>query len=376
MPAPGVAHRACRRESLGYAIGDAARRRRTRCGAGTRRTSSSSAGSSRRTSSSTRVIVVASIFGDRDFLGVTVLWSIYIAFKYAKLWSDGYDWRDVFRQPRERELIDVVDEFTRRTCARCSTATSARRMRERNRARNCRARARPAPTSCGMLERRRRPARRRRSALAGTARRTRAPRRDAIATRSCASSSTLPDRERARVADVAPLGERARTSASSRSPIALADLERNVVSGGGAERSRPRSSRSRTRRIRSRARQRGARAPARVPQAPAPRGDGRAGPPRRGRGEARDLRRSRSQNIKLDLMRLQRRLADAPAHHVARARGDGDSPKTSTARCIVADEVARATGTRPVARASAVRASPGDRLPPRPRSSSRSAITT
>jgi hypothetical protein len=56
------------------------------------------------------VILIASIFGDRDFLSLTVLWSIYIAYKYAKLWAEGYDWRDVFRQPRDRELIDVADD--------------------------------------------------------------------------------------------------------------------------------------------------------------------------------------------------------------------------------------------------------------------------
>src|SRR5438270_1509636 len=55
------------------------------------------------------VIVIASLVGDRDFFGITVIWSIYIAFKYARLWADGYDWRDVFRQPRERELLEVVD---------------------------------------------------------------------------------------------------------------------------------------------------------------------------------------------------------------------------------------------------------------------------
>jgi serine/threonine-protein kinase len=56
------------------------------------------------------VIVIASIFGDSDIFGFTVLWSIYLAFKYAKLWADGYDWRDVFRQPRDRDLIDVADD--------------------------------------------------------------------------------------------------------------------------------------------------------------------------------------------------------------------------------------------------------------------------
>ena len=55
------------------------------------------------------VIVIASLVGDRDFFGITVIWSIYMAFKYARLWADGYDWRDVFRQPRERELLEVVD---------------------------------------------------------------------------------------------------------------------------------------------------------------------------------------------------------------------------------------------------------------------------
>jgi serine/threonine-protein kinase len=57
------------------------------------------------------VIVIASLFGDGDLFGFTVLWSIYLAFKYAKLWADGYDWRDVFRQPRDRDLIDVADDF-------------------------------------------------------------------------------------------------------------------------------------------------------------------------------------------------------------------------------------------------------------------------
>ena len=56
------------------------------------------------------VIVLASIFGSSDFFAITVLWSIFIAYRYARLWSDGYDWRDVFRQPRDKELIDVADE--------------------------------------------------------------------------------------------------------------------------------------------------------------------------------------------------------------------------------------------------------------------------
>jgi serine/threonine protein kinase len=56
------------------------------------------------------VIVLISLFTDSGIFFFTVLWSIFIAFKYAKLWSDGYDWRDVFRQPRHRELMEVVEE--------------------------------------------------------------------------------------------------------------------------------------------------------------------------------------------------------------------------------------------------------------------------
>jgi serine/threonine-protein kinase len=56
------------------------------------------------------VIVLFAVFGSHDFLSFTVLWSIFIAFKYAKLWSEGYDWRDVFRQPRDREVMEVVEE--------------------------------------------------------------------------------------------------------------------------------------------------------------------------------------------------------------------------------------------------------------------------
>jgi serine/threonine-protein kinase len=33
-----------------------------------------------------------------------------MAFQYAKLWSSGYDWRDVFKQPRDRLFADVVGE--------------------------------------------------------------------------------------------------------------------------------------------------------------------------------------------------------------------------------------------------------------------------
>ena len=55
-------------------------------------------------------IVLMAIFTGQDFLFVTAFWTLGIAIQYAKLWSDGYDWRDTFKQPRERLLIDVVAE--------------------------------------------------------------------------------------------------------------------------------------------------------------------------------------------------------------------------------------------------------------------------
>ena len=56
------------------------------------------------------VIVLLAIISVRDMLGLTGLWSVFMAFQYARLWSDGFDWRDVFRQPRHREILDVASE--------------------------------------------------------------------------------------------------------------------------------------------------------------------------------------------------------------------------------------------------------------------------
>jgi hypothetical protein len=180
------------------------------------------------------VIVIASIFGDRDFIGLTVLWSIYMAFKYARLWSEGYDWRDVFRQPRERELIDVADEsleYVRTLFNR----DKRRELRERNRARNVARRSSGASAPFGALDARsnvRASASLSYDAAGPHAERVRqaATDRDEIAR----LVGTMPERDRERVAGVLPssqaLAERVESLA-----IALSDLERNVVAGGGAE---------------------------------------------------------------------------------------------------------------------------------------------
>jgi eukaryotic-like serine/threonine-protein kinase len=179
------------------------------------------------------VIVIASIFGERDFIGITVMWSIYLAFKYAKLWSEGYDWRDVFKQPREKELIDVADEFTEYTRAMFNR-DKRRALRERNRARN-QARRSSGATSFGVLSP---PSNRRSSGAVASA----LSGKNAERVRQAASDrdeivrlvETLPDRDRERVADVLPSADALQQRVESLA-VALADLDRNVVSGGGAE---------------------------------------------------------------------------------------------------------------------------------------------
>jgi serine/threonine-protein kinase len=56
------------------------------------------------------VVLICAIFFDTNFLAFTAFWSVFMAFKYAKLWSEGFDWRDVFKQPKDRLLFDVVAE--------------------------------------------------------------------------------------------------------------------------------------------------------------------------------------------------------------------------------------------------------------------------
>jgi serine/threonine-protein kinase len=56
------------------------------------------------------VIVLLAILGWNNKLFLTGCWSVFMAFQYAKLSSDGFDRRDVFRQPRHREILDVASE--------------------------------------------------------------------------------------------------------------------------------------------------------------------------------------------------------------------------------------------------------------------------
>ena len=56
------------------------------------------------------VILLFALLGGPNLLFVTVIWSVVMAYQYAKLWSDGYDWHDVFKQPRDRMMFDVAAE--------------------------------------------------------------------------------------------------------------------------------------------------------------------------------------------------------------------------------------------------------------------------
>jgi len=56
------------------------------------------------------VVTVLAIFGVLNLMGVVGIWAVYLAYQYAKLWTDNLDWRDVFKQPRDRLFFDVVAE--------------------------------------------------------------------------------------------------------------------------------------------------------------------------------------------------------------------------------------------------------------------------
>ena len=78
------------------------------------------------------VCVVASIVRGGDWMLVPIFWSVVMAFRYSKLWNAGYDWRDVFRQPKDRMLIDVTQE-TMEEFQSLFNKEKRRAVKERNR---------------------------------------------------------------------------------------------------------------------------------------------------------------------------------------------------------------------------------------------------
>ncbi|MEP7380699.1 MAG: serine/threonine-protein kinase [Gemmatimonadota bacterium] len=55
--------------------------------------------------------IVVNAFGGPDFVGLWGMYTIYIAWKYAKLWSDGFDWHDILKEPKDKLFFDVVAEW-------------------------------------------------------------------------------------------------------------------------------------------------------------------------------------------------------------------------------------------------------------------------
>ncbi|MFN9086166.1 MAG: protein kinase domain-containing protein [Gemmatimonadaceae bacterium] len=66
-------------------------------------------------------IVVVDIVGNSGLLGVTTIWTVVMAWQYAKLWTNGFDWKDVLRQPRHRLLGEVFEDLTNSVAATFSS---------------------------------------------------------------------------------------------------------------------------------------------------------------------------------------------------------------------------------------------------------------
>lgn len=58
----------------------------------------------------TAALFFVQLIGGPGLLFISAFWAISIAYKYARLWSDGYDWRDVFRHTRDKMFVDVAAE--------------------------------------------------------------------------------------------------------------------------------------------------------------------------------------------------------------------------------------------------------------------------
>ena len=82
------------------------------------------------------VAMLLSVFGImRGLVSLSGIWAVFVAFRYAKLWTEGYDWRDVFKQPRDRLFFDVVAEWVDGVRALWDPKKRAElRVRERTRA--------------------------------------------------------------------------------------------------------------------------------------------------------------------------------------------------------------------------------------------------
>ena len=87
------------------------------------------------------VLIPAGIFGSNGFFFATIWWTVAMAVQYSKLWQAGYDWRDVFRQPRDRLFVDVAAE----------TIDDARALFDEKKREQVRARARRRTGTGGLF---------------------------------------------------------------------------------------------------------------------------------------------------------------------------------------------------------------------------------
>ncbi len=183
------------------------------------------------------VLFVVAVVGDPDFFGFLGLWAVYIAFKYAKLWSNGYDWHDVLKEPRERLFADVAAEGVENVQAFFDRDKRAR-LRDRERRRRLTTashRVQPPPGQGGQGT----PA-----SYDGAAPAPRAPAdlgaqadvvRQALADRDeiVRLLGTMPKPERARIPEVEPSARALADKVQALAGI-LADLDRDGASGDAA----------------------------------------------------------------------------------------------------------------------------------------------
>ncbi len=87
------------------------------------------------------VLIPAGIFGNNGFFFATIWWTVAMAVQYSKLWQAGYDWKDVFRQPRDRLFVDVAAE----------TIDDARALFDEKKREQVRARARRRTGTGGLF---------------------------------------------------------------------------------------------------------------------------------------------------------------------------------------------------------------------------------
>jgi serine/threonine-protein kinase len=96
------------------------------------------------------VSAVLALFDVVSFMPFVGVWSVYLAYKYSQLWTEGYDWRDVLREPRDRMFFDVVADWFDNVRALFDKKKRAE-VRERTRMRRGRPPLFAAPNAPGSM---------------------------------------------------------------------------------------------------------------------------------------------------------------------------------------------------------------------------------